>query len=94
MNQTENQPFRSYSPQLIANLEDADAGVRDTAKHAVVDLFSSAPEHAKANLKKQLIATNVRKAIATFITAHLDGAATAAREEELPLPPPRFNIDR
>ncbi|KAH7385569.1 protein STU1 [Phaeosphaeria sp. MPI-PUGE-AT-0046c] len=90
MNQTENMPFRAYSPQLIANLEDADAGVRDTAKHAVVDLFSSAPEHAKANLKKQLVATNVRKAIATYITAHLDGAATAAapREEELPPPPP------
>jgi CLIP-associating protein 1/2 len=86
MNKTENLPFRSYSAQLIANLEDADAGVRDTAKHAVVDLFTSAPEHAKANLKKQLIATNVRKAISTFITAHLDGAAMAAKEEEMPPP--------
>jgi CLIP-associating protein 1/2 len=89
MNKTENLPFRSYSAQLIANLEDADAGVRDTAKHAVVDLFTSAPEHAKANLKKQLVATNVRKAIATYITANLDGAATAAREEEMPPPPPQ-----
>jgi CLIP-associating protein 1/2 len=88
MNQTENLPFRGYSAQLIANLEDADAGVRDTAKHAVVDLFTSAPEHAKANLKKQLVATNVRKAIATFITAHLDGAAIAAKDEEMPPPAP------
>ncbi|KAF1913019.1 clasp N terminal-domain-containing protein [Ampelomyces quisqualis] len=89
MNKSENLPFRSYAPQMIANLEDADAGVRDTAKHAVVDLFTSAPEHAKANLKKQLVATNVRKAIATFITAHLDGAATAAKDEEMPPPPPQ-----
>jgi CLIP-associating protein 1/2 len=88
MNQSENLPFRGYAAQMIANLEDADAGVRDTAKHAVVDLFTSAPEHAKANLKKQLVATNVRKAIATFITAHLDGAATAATHEEMPPPPP------
>ncbi|KAH8723607.1 protein STU1 [Phaeosphaeriaceae sp. PMI808] len=86
MNKNDNLPFRAYSAQLIANLEDADAGVRDTAKHAVVELFQSAPEHAKANLKKQLIATNVRKAIATYITANLDGAATAAREVELPPP--------
>lgn len=88
MNKSENLPFRSYAPQMIANLEDADAGVRDTAKHAVVDLFTSAPEHAKANLKKQLIATNVRKAIATFITANLDGAATAVKDEEMPPPQP------
>jgi CLIP-associating protein 1/2 len=39
MNKTEGLPFKSYSNQLVANLEDADAGVRDTAKKAVVDLF-------------------------------------------------------
>lgn len=90
MHQTENMPFRGYSAQLIANLEDADAGVRDTAKHAVVDLFNSAPEHAKANLKKQLVATNVRKAIATYITANLDGAATTMADAEMaPAPPAR-----
>jgi CLIP-associating protein 1/2 len=87
MNKTENLPFRSYSAQLIANLEDADAGVRDTAKNAVVELFKSAPEHAKANLKKQLISTNVRKTIATFITAHLDDGASASHNEEMPPPP-------
>ena len=42
MNQTEGLPFKSYSNQLVANLEDADAGVRDTAKKAVVDLFGYA----------------------------------------------------
>lgn len=39
MNKSEGLPFKSYSNQLVANLEDADAGVRDTAKKAVVDLF-------------------------------------------------------
>lgn len=39
MNQTESLPFKSYSNQLVANLEDADAGVRDVAKKAVVELF-------------------------------------------------------
>jgi CLIP-associating protein 1/2 len=90
MNKSEGLPFRTYSAQLIANLEDADAGVRDTAKNAVVELFRSAPEHAKANLKKQLITTNVRKTIATYITAHLDDAA-AAKDAEMPpasAPPP------
>ncbi|RYN70737.1 hypothetical protein AA0117_g10292 [Alternaria alternata] len=75
MNKTEGLPFKSYSNQFVANLEDADAGVRDTAKKAVVDLFGHAPEHAKANLKKQLIALNVRKAIASYITTHLDDDA-------------------
>ncbi|CAA9960375.1 CLASP-N multi-domain protein [Pyrenophora teres f. maculata] len=88
MNQTEGLPFKSYSNQLVANLEDADAGVRDVAKKAVVELFGHAPEHAKANLKKQLIALNVRKAIATYITSHLDNAAISKDAEVAPPPPP------
>lgn len=42
MNKTEGLPFKSYSNQLVANLEDADPGVRDTAKRAVVELFGYA----------------------------------------------------
>ncbi|KNG46862.1 heat repeat-containing protein [Stemphylium lycopersici] len=84
MNKTEDLPFKSYSNQLVANLEDADAGVRDTAKRAVVDLFGHAPEHAKANLKKQLVALNVRKAIATYITSHLDDAAMSKDADMAP----------
>jgi CLIP-associating protein 1/2 len=42
MNKNEGLPFKTYSNQLVANLEDADAGVRDTAKKAVVDLFGYA----------------------------------------------------
>lgn len=39
MNKAENLPFKSYVPQLVANLEDADVGVREAAKIAVVELF-------------------------------------------------------
>jgi CLIP-associating protein 1/2 len=39
MNKAENLPFRSFVPQLVLNLEDADAGVRETAKTSVVELF-------------------------------------------------------
>ncbi|KAF2684079.1 protein STU1 [Lentithecium fluviatile CBS 122367] len=86
MNKTENLPFRAYVPQLVANLEDADAGVRESAKMAVVELFRHAPEHGKANLKKLLISGNVRKAIANYITTHVDDAAPA--EAEMPPPAP------
>lgn len=49
---------------------------------------SNAPEHAKVNLKKQLIALNVRKAIATYIISALDGGA-APKEVEMPPPAPK-----
>jgi CLIP-associating protein 1/2 len=39
MNKFDSLPFKAYVPQLVANLEDADAGVRESAKTAVVDLF-------------------------------------------------------
>jgi CLIP-associating protein 1/2 len=39
MNKNENLPFKSFVPHLVANLEDADPGVRETAKSAVVELF-------------------------------------------------------
>ena len=39
MNKTEGLPFRTFVPLLVANLEDADPAVRETAKTAVVELF-------------------------------------------------------
>ncbi|KAF8457572.1 clasp N terminal-domain-containing protein [Kalaharituber pfeilii] len=76
--------FRSFTPFLMKMLEDADAGVRDLTKDAVVELFSNAPDHAKADLKKELVRHNVRKAIATHIVSQLGipgGAAAAAAAE-------------
>lgn len=48
----------------------------------------NAPEHAKANLKKQLVQLNVRKSIATFITSQLDSGGADADMTHM-APPPR-----
>ncbi|KAF2279212.1 uncharacterized protein EI97DRAFT_391888 [Westerdykella ornata] len=88
MNHSAGLPFRTFVPALIANLEDADAGVRETAKTAVVELFRNAPEHAKVNLKKQLVQFNVRKTIASYIISQLD-TPTMMVEAEMPPHPPR-----
>ncbi|KAF2109929.1 HEAT repeat-containing protein [Lophiotrema nucula] len=89
MNKSDQLPFRSFVPQLVHNLEDADAGVRETAKNAVVQLFSNAPERAKVDLKKQLLNNNVRKTIATYITDRLGDSLVPAPELDIPPPPAR-----
>ncbi|KAF1992443.1 hypothetical protein K402DRAFT_366641 [Aulographum hederae CBS 113979] len=63
--------FRSFVPHLVACLEDADAGVRETAKAACVELFRKAPDGAKADLKKQMNALSVRKTIQDHIISQL-----------------------
>ncbi|KAK7518128.1 clasp N terminal-domain-containing protein [Phyllosticta citriasiana] len=71
MHATESLPFKSFVPYLVANLEDSDGAVRETAKSAVVELFRNAPDRAKNDLKKQLSSHNVRKTIANYIVANL-----------------------
>lgn len=39
MHKTEGLPFKTYVPQLVACLEDADGMVRETAKSCIVELF-------------------------------------------------------
>lgn len=39
MHKSEEMPFKTYVPQLVACLEDADGMVRETAKSCVVELF-------------------------------------------------------
>jgi CLIP-associating protein 1/2 len=39
MNREESLPFKSFVPLMVANLEDHDGAVRDSAKSALVDLF-------------------------------------------------------
>jgi CLIP-associating protein 1/2 len=46
MNKTDGLPFKSFVPLLVANLEDADPSVRETAKTAVVELFRCATSDA------------------------------------------------
>ncbi|KAG5291941.1 HEAT repeat protein [Histoplasma ohiense] len=63
--------FRTYVPSLVACLEDADSGVRETAKATVVDLFQNAPPRALSDLKKQLQSHNVRKSITNSILSSI-----------------------
>lgn len=41
MNKSDGLQFKSFVPQLVALLEDADGMVRETAKSCVVELFRS-----------------------------------------------------
>ncbi|QSS53499.1 HEAT repeat protein [Histoplasma capsulatum var. duboisii H88] len=63
--------FRTYVPSLVACLEDADSGVRETAKATVIDLFQNAPPRALSDLKKQLQSHNVRKSITNSILSSI-----------------------
>ncbi|KKZ65297.1 hypothetical protein EMCG_08813 [[Emmonsia] crescens] len=63
--------FRTYVPSLVACLEDADSGVRETAKATVIDLFHNAPPRALSDLKKQLQSHNVRKSITNSILSNI-----------------------
>jgi CLIP-associating protein 1/2 len=74
-------PFKGFVSQLVACLEDADGSVRETAKSTIVELFRTAPEHAKTDLKRQMTAHNVRRAIFSFIVQHL--GSTGAAEADL-----------
>ncbi|KAK7705428.1 suppressor of tub2 mutation [Botryosphaeria dothidea] len=71
MHASDNLPFKSFTPYLVANLEDPDGMVRETAKSAVVELFRNAPDNAKNDLKKKMNSHNVRKTIANYIIANL-----------------------
>ncbi|OKL63831.1 hypothetical protein UA08_00777 [Talaromyces atroroseus] len=63
--------FRAHVPSLVAALEDADSGVRDTAKTTIIEIFQNAPSRAKSDLKKQLSEHGVRKSIVSAILSSL-----------------------
>ncbi|KAJ2902740.1 uncharacterized protein MKZ38_000166 [Zalerion maritima] len=91
--------FRSYVPQLMELLEDADAMVRDAAKHTVTGLFRSASGPAKSDLKRQLKNFKVRPAIEQAIVKELNpGGGGSERPESRAasragsVPPSRPNL--
>lgn len=79
MHKEENMPFKGYVASIVARLEDADSNVREAAKSVLVDLFSTAPERAKLDLKRQLKAHSVRHSIASQILAQIgaEGSVTS-----------------
>src|SRR6478609_6300367 len=91
MHQENGLPFRAYVPVLMELLEDADGMVRDAAKNTVIELFRSAPNAAKSDLKRQLKNFKVRPAIEQAIVKEL--APTSGRPEtpaaEATAPAPR-----
>ncbi|PHH71498.1 hypothetical protein CDD80_5233 [Ophiocordyceps camponoti-rufipedis] len=63
--------FRAYVPLLMELLEDADGNVRDAAKSTVIELFKTAPNAAKSDLRRQLKNFKVRPAIEQAIVKTL-----------------------
>ncbi|CAK7220968.1 suppressor of tub2 mutation [Sporothrix curviconia] len=82
-------PFRAYVPVLMELLEDADGMVRDAAKATVIELFRSAPNAAKTDLKKQLKNFKVRPAIEQAIVKELAPTPGAPAADPIPRPESR-----
>lgn len=59
MHASDNLPFKSFVPYLVANLEDSDGMVRETAKSAVVELFKCVG--ARAGCTRKLADTNMQE---------------------------------
>ena len=79
MHRDEGLPFKGYVSAIVACVEDADGSVREAAKTALIELFGSAPDRAKADLKKQLKAHSVRHSIEQQILSQI--GATASRPQ-------------
>lgn len=71
MHRDESMPFKGYVSSIVARLEDADGNTREAAKAVLIDLFSTAPERAKLDLKRQLKAHSVRHSIVTQILSQI-----------------------
>lgn len=82
-------PFKSYVPLLMKLLENSDPGVRDAAKHTVIELFRDASGTAKADVKKKLKEFGVRPAIEAAILKELiPRATTPGPDADIPEPTP------
>ncbi|OLN97287.1 Protein STU1 [Colletotrichum chlorophyti] len=95
MHQEHGVQFRAYVPTLMELLEDADGMVRDVAKNTVIELFRTAPNAAKSDLKRQLKNFNVRPAIEHAIVKELapnptERPKTPGLEVSAPAPKPKL----
>ncbi|KAM4060410.1 protein STU1 [Hirsutella rhossiliensis] len=92
MHQEQGLQFRSYVPVLMELLEDADGMVRDVAKGTVIELFKTAPNTAKSDLKRQLKNFKVRPAIEQAIVKALAPASARPDTPSDAAPPSRPNL--
>ncbi|KAG5439973.1 hypothetical protein PCK2_000665 [Pneumocystis canis] len=63
--------FRSLMPSIIKMLEDANDSVRDAAKDVIIELFKNTSNHAKNDLKRELMEQNIRKKLVLYILDQL-----------------------
>ncbi|KAI9731174.1 MAG: suppressor of tub2 mutation [Cirrosporium novae-zelandiae] len=80
MNKENGVLIKPHIPKVVDCLEDADVGVRETAKATLVELFHDVPDHAKADLRRQLQIRNIRKMIVSSILTQLGMSAPAGTE--------------
>jgi CLIP-associating protein 1/2 len=97
MHKEESMPFKGYTQAMVARLEDADGNVRETAKNTLIELFSSAPERAKTDLKRQMKAFSVRHSIESQILAQIGSTApppsnSTSRPQTAAAPPPEVDM--
>ncbi|KAG9294555.1 hypothetical protein G9A89_008666 [Geosiphon pyriformis] len=59
--------LRPWLPYMVKFLEDPNEQVREDTKETLVSLFSSASQHAKADLKRELKNKNIRAATIDYI---------------------------
>jgi CLIP-associating protein 1/2 len=83
MHNEQGMAFKSYVGPIVACLENADEHVRDAAKNGLVELFSDAPDRAKADLKKQLKAYAVRHGIEQYIIAQIGSSSRPTQENDM-----------
>ncbi|RDA84138.1 hypothetical protein CP532_0108 [Ophiocordyceps camponoti-leonardi (nom. inval.)] len=91
MHQEQGLQFRAYVPTLMELLEDADGTVRDAAKSTVIELFKTAPNAAKSDLKRQLKNFKVRPAIEQAIVKTLGPTGRPDTPSD-PAPQSRSNL--
>ncbi|KAL7409485.1 clasp N terminal-domain-containing protein [Mrakia frigida] len=92
-----------FTTILVSLLEDADGQVRETARESIITMFSApiTPPRAKADLKKQLLAQDVRKAFVDIIlplvlgdpATHVRIEPTEGVEEIVPVDEGAIDID-
>ncbi|KAF6220600.1 hypothetical protein HO133_003033 [Letharia lupina] len=84
-----NIPFRTFVPNIVDCLEEADGSVRRTAQSTIIELFQNAGIKGTNDLQKHLQQRNVRRSIVDHILSEL---GLTAHEEIESAPPTQARI--
>ncbi|CAG8620036.1 13272_t:CDS:2, partial [Ambispora leptoticha] len=75
--------LRVWLQSIIKLLEDSNEQVREASKETIVSLFSSAPQQAKSELRRELRNKSIRAATVDFILSKIDNARELEREFQI-----------